>query len=135
MTPAKDPRMLAQLSGMLAQLSQLPGVRFCLVIASDGLVVAHTDEIDRDTADPIAAACSALVGTATAAEGVAGFQGPFQQNFSQWADGYLFVRRAGDRTCLAVATTETVDPGLIARAMTERIKQIGEITLSTPARA
>jgi predicted regulator of Ras-like GTPase activity (Roadblock/LC7/MglB family) len=128
MTPAKDP-------WMLAQLSQLPGVRFCLVIASDGLVVTHTDEIDRDTADPIAAACSALVGGAAAVEGVAGFEGPFQQNFSQWADGYLFVRRAGDRTCLAVATTETVDPGLIARAMAERIKQIGETTLSTPARA
>ncbi|MFI5593627.1 roadblock/LC7 domain-containing protein [Amycolatopsis sp. NPDC051758] len=128
MTPAKDP-------WMLEQLSQLPGVRYCLVITSDGLVETHTDEIDRDRADPVAAACSALLAGASAVEEVAGFEGSFQQNFSQWSDGFLFVRRAGDHTCLAVATDADINAGLIAHAMAERIKQIGESTLSTPARA
>ncbi|MEV7043941.1 roadblock/LC7 domain-containing protein [Amycolatopsis sp. NPDC051061] len=120
---------------MLAQLREIPGVRFCLVITSDGLVETHTDGIDKDRADSIAAVCSALVASAAAAEDFAGFAGPFQQNFSQWADGFLFVRRAGDRTCLAVATAADINPGLIAHAMAERIKQVGESTLSTPARA
>ncbi|MEV6639707.1 roadblock/LC7 domain-containing protein [Amycolatopsis sp. NPDC051371] len=128
MTPAKDP-------WMLAQLCEIPGVRFCLVITSDGLVETHTDGIDKDRADSIAAVSSALVASAVAAEDFAGFTGPFQQNFSQWADGFLFVRRAGDRTCLAVATAADINPGLIAHAMAERIKQVGESTLSTPARA
>jgi predicted regulator of Ras-like GTPase activity (Roadblock/LC7/MglB family) len=127
MTSTKDP-------WMLTQLTQIPGVRFCLVLASDGLVLTHTDGIDKDRADPLAAICSALVASAAAVEEVAGFDGPFQQNFSQWADGFLFVRRAGDRTCLAVATATDINPGLIAHAMAERIKQIGEPTLSTPVR-
>jgi predicted regulator of Ras-like GTPase activity (Roadblock/LC7/MglB family) len=128
MTPAKDP-------WMLAQLREIPGVRFCLVITSDGLVETPPDGIDKDRADSIAAVSSALVASAVAAGDFAGFAGPFQQNFSQWADGFLFVRRAGDRTCLAVVTDADINAGLIAHAMAERIKQIGESTLSTPARA
>ncbi len=128
MTSTQDP-------WMLAELAQIPGVRFCLVLASDGLVLTHTDGIDKDRADPTAAVCSALVASASAVEEVAGFAGPFQQNFSQWSDGFLFVRRAGDRTCLAVATAADINPGLIAHAMAERIRQVGESTLSTPARA
>ncbi|MEU0529153.1 roadblock/LC7 domain-containing protein [Amycolatopsis tolypomycina] len=120
---------------MLTQLTQLPGVRFCLVVTSDGLVDKHTPEINRDRADPIAAACSALLAGAIAVEEAAGVQGVFQQVFSHWSDGYLFIRRAGNRSSLAVVTSEDVDPGLIARAMAERIKQIGEPTLSAPARA
>ncbi|MFI5591221.1 roadblock/LC7 domain-containing protein [Amycolatopsis sp. NPDC051758] len=119
---------------MLAELTEIPGVRFCVVLASDGLVVTHTDGIDKDRADSIAAICSALVGSASAVQEVAGFAGSFQQTFCQWSDGFLFVRRAGDRTCLAVATAADISPGLIAHSMAERVKQVGESTLSTPAR-
>jgi predicted regulator of Ras-like GTPase activity (Roadblock/LC7/MglB family) len=119
---------------MLEELNRKPGVRFCLVFTSDGLKQAHTDAIDKDEADLVAAACSGLLATARAVQDAAGCQGPLLQNFSQWSDGYLFVRHAGEGTCLAVRTSADVDPSLIAYEMAARIRQIGEPTLSTPAR-
>jgi predicted regulator of Ras-like GTPase activity (Roadblock/LC7/MglB family) len=116
---------------MLDELTRIPGVRFCLVVTSDGLKQAHT-QIGKDEADTIAAAASGLLALAESVQDHAGFKGPLEQSFSRWADGYLFVRRAGDRTSLAVATTVDIDPGLIARAMADRIKQVGE-SMNTPA--
>jgi predicted regulator of Ras-like GTPase activity (Roadblock/LC7/MglB family) len=118
----------------LAQLTRIPGVRFCLVFAVDGILLAKTPEIDKDSAERIAAACSGLLSLAIAVNKDVGFEGPFLQNFSRWSDGYVFVRRAADKTSLAVVTSETADPSLVAHAMAERIQRIGEAALSTPAR-
>ncbi|SEB47490.1 Predicted regulator of Ras-like GTPase activity, Roadblock/LC7/MglB family [Amycolatopsis tolypomycina] len=127
MTSTQDP-------WMLGQLQRIESVRFCLVVSTDGLVLKKPDELDKDRADLLAAACAAVLASASAVKGPAGFEGAFQQNFSQWSDGFLFVRRAGEGTCLAVVTDENVNPGLLAHAMAERIKQVGESTLSTSAR-
>ena len=119
---------------MLKELTEVPGVRFCLVATSDGIVATHRGEIDRDTAEPVGAACSGFLAIAGALRGQEIFVGTLQQVFIKWGDGYLFVRQAGDRTLLAVVTTADIDPGLIASAMAERIQRIGKPILSTPAR-
>ncbi|MCR6488336.1 roadblock/LC7 domain-containing protein [Amycolatopsis sp. OK19-0408] len=119
----------------LAELTRIPGVRFCLVFAVDGILLTNTADIDEDGAQRIAAACSGLLSLATALNKDIGFQSPLLQNFSRWSDGYVFVRRAADKTSLAVVTSETADPSLIAHAMAERIQRIGESALSTPGRA
>ncbi|WP_410570442.1 roadblock/LC7 domain-containing protein [Amycolatopsis sp. cmx-4-61] len=119
---------------MLAELMRIPGVRFCLVFAVDGILMSKTAGIDTDSAQRIAAACSGQLSLAIAVNKEVGFQGPFLQNFSRWSDGYVFVRRAADKTSLAVVTSGTADPSLIAHAMAERIQRIGEPALSTPGR-
>jgi hypothetical protein len=48
--------------------------------------------------------------------------------------GYLFVRRAGDGSHLAVVTEQVVDPGLIGQQMQAQVVKIGHRNLATPPR-
>jgi hypothetical protein len=48
--------------------------------------------------------------------------------------GYLFVRRAGDGSHLAVITEPVVDPALIGQQMQAQVVKIGQRNLAAPPR-
>lgn len=121
---------------MLGEVTWVPGVRHAVVATSDGLVQARSQETSEDTADRMAAACAGLhslgrsvggefgVGTKTVQQVMVGFDG-----------GYLFVRRAGNGSHLAVVASSGVDPAVIGQQMQAQVIKIGEETLTAPARA
>jgi hypothetical protein len=120
---------------MIDEVSWVQGVRHVVVATSDGLVTARSDGTNEDVADRVAAACAGLhslgrsvakeFGTASRAvhQVMVGFDG-----------GYLFVRRAGDGSHLAVVTEQVVDPGLIGQQMQAQVVKIGHRNLATPPR-
>ncbi|HEY3954941.1 MAG TPA: roadblock/LC7 domain-containing protein [Streptosporangiaceae bacterium] len=120
---------------MIDEVTWVQGVRHVVVATSDGLVTARSDGTSEDVADRMAAACAGLhslgrsvgkeFGTASRAvhQVMVGFDG-----------GYLFVRRAGDGSHLAVVTEQVVDPGLIGQQMQAQVVKIGDRNLATPPR-
>lgn len=120
---------------MIDEVSWVQGVRHVVVATADGLVTARSDGTTEDVADRVAAACAGLhslgrsvgkeFGTASRAvhQVMVGFDG-----------GYLFVRRAGDGSHLAVVTGQVVDPGLISQQMQAQVVKIGDRNLATPPR-
>lgn len=120
---------------MVSDVAAVPGVRHALVLSSDGLLTARSNGLDKDEADPLAATCSGL---ASLAQSVANDHGSGTQAVRQlmveYDGGFLFVRAAGERSCLAVVTEAVIDPGLIAQQMQAQVLKIGEPTLATPVR-
>jgi predicted regulator of Ras-like GTPase activity (Roadblock/LC7/MglB family) len=111
---------------MLAEVRELPGVRFAVVLSVDGLVVTHTDSVDRDLADTVAAGCSGLVTLGRSLQTSADISGDFRQVMVEWGDGFLFARRAADGSCLAVVAQANINPALIGQGMATQVRKIGE---------
>lgn len=123
-------------SWMLDEVTWVKGVRHAVVATSDGLVQARSAGTTKDVADRVAAACAGLhslgrsigqefgTGRAAVQQVVVGFDG-----------GFLFVRRAGDGSHLAVITDPVVDPALIGQQMQAQVLKLGEANFSTPRRA
>jgi len=120
---------------MLDEVAWVQGVRHVVVATSDGLVTARSEGTSDDAADRVAAACAGLhsLGRSIGKEfGSAGRD--VQQVMVGFDGGYLFVRRAGDGSHLAVITEQVVDPGLIGQQMQAQVVKIGQANLATPPR-
>lgn len=122
-------------SWMLDEVTWVRGVRHAVVATSDGLVQARSEGTGKDMADRVAAACAGLhsLGQSIGQEFGAGTRA-VQQVMVGFDGGYLFVRRAGDGSQLAVITDPVVDPALIGQQMQAQIIKIGEGNFAAPAR-
>lgn len=120
---------------MLDEVTRVPGVRHAVVATSDGLVQARSDDTTDEVADRIAAACAGLhsLGRSAAKEFGSG-AGAVHQVLVGFDGGYLFVRRAGNASHLAVITAAGVDPALISQQMQAQVVKIGTQTLAVPPR-
>ncbi len=120
---------------MLDDVIWVQGVRHAVVATSDGLVQARSDGTSKDVADRVAAACAGLhsLGQSFGYEFGAGNRAVHQVMVG-FDGGYLFIRRAGDGSHLAVITDPVIDPALIGQQMQAQIIKIGEGNFSTPAR-
>lgn len=122
-------------SWMLDEVSWVKGVRHAIVATSDGLVQARSAGTAKDVADRVAAACAGLhsLGRSIGQEFGTGSRA-VQHVMVGFDGGFLFVRRAGDGSHLAVVTNAAVDPALIGQQMQAQVLKLGEASFSTPAR-
>jgi predicted regulator of Ras-like GTPase activity (Roadblock/LC7/MglB family) len=120
---------------MLDEVSWVQGVRHVVVATSDGLVLARSPATSEATAERLAAACAGLhsLGHSVGAEFGSGAR-TVQQVLVGFDGGYLFVRRTGDGSHLAVVTTLGVDPALIGQQMQAQVIKIGERYFTVPSR-
>jgi predicted regulator of Ras-like GTPase activity (Roadblock/LC7/MglB family) len=120
---------------MLDDVSWVQGVRHVVVATSDGLVLARSQLTTEQTAERLAAACAGLhsLGHSVANEFGSGTRA-VQQVLVGFDGGFLFVRRAGDGSNLAVVTSTRVDPSLIGQQMQAQVIKIGERNFNVPAR-
>jgi len=120
---------------MLAEVVSVPYVRHAVVLSADGLAMVRSEHTAPDVADRLAAACSGLqsLGRSVGREFGSGGRS-LRHLMIEFDGGYLFVRRAGDGSHLAVVTDPAVDPGLIAHQMQTQVNRIGERNLATSAR-
>ena len=120
---------------MIDEVTWVQGVRHVVVATSDGLVTARSDKTSEEVADRVAAACAGLhsLGRSVGKE-FGSASGAVHQVMVGFDGGYLFVRRAGDGSHLAVITEQVVDPGLIGQQMQAQVVKIGQRNLATPPR-
>jgi predicted regulator of Ras-like GTPase activity (Roadblock/LC7/MglB family) len=121
----------SDLNGLLSSfVDRIPGAISAVVVTSDGLVLALSERIARDSADQLAAVTSALASlTAGAAQCID--SGEVAQVIVEMAGGYLFVTTVSDGSSLAVMCDPTCDIGLIGYEMSLLVVRIGHVL--TPA--
>ena len=109
---------------------RIPGVESVVVLSTDGLVLALSDRLDRDTADTLAAVTSGLASlTAGAARHMGA--GTVNQVIVEMDGGYLFVTTVSEGSALAVMCGPECDIGLIGYEMSMLVSRVGQVL--TPA--
>lgn len=115
-------------------LEKTPGTRHALVLSKDGLKLCHTDQLNMDQADQLAAISSGLQSLSYGASVEFGDgSGGVRQSMTEFHGGLLFIVEAGRGAHLAVLASDDADVGIIGHNMNELVEQIGEY-LSAPPR-
>ncbi|WP_452101196.1 roadblock/LC7 domain-containing protein [Catellatospora bangladeshensis] len=109
---------------------RVPGARHAVVASSDGLVVAVSANLDRATADQLAAITSGLLGIAGCVSQLSDGD-EVRQTVIEMARGYFLTMAIRDGSVLAVIADNDADLGVVGFEMARLAKQTGEIL--TPA--
>jgi predicted regulator of Ras-like GTPase activity (Roadblock/LC7/MglB family) len=123
-----------RLGWMLNELANMPEVRFVVLLAADGMSLAYSESVDRDTADKVAASASGFhsIGVALAPF-CGGKDNGLRQVVGEFDEGFLFVKTAGENSLLAVSTTDLVNAEVVTHRMNGLAERVGE-ELASPAR-
>lgn len=100
-------------------------VRYVLLLSDDGLVTAHSQDLDRPDAEHLAAVASGLHSLAKGSGAHFGV-GRVRQTMIEFDTGVLLVTSAGDGSCLCVLTGAEADIGQVAYEMTLMVNRVGE---------
>jgi predicted regulator of Ras-like GTPase activity (Roadblock/LC7/MglB family) len=104
---------------------RVAGVVHTVVVSADGLLVAASDGLPRDSADQFAAVTASLISvTKTAAHLFDGDE--VRQNVVELGRGFLLVMPIRDGSSLAALATSTADVGVVGYEMAKLSKQAGE---------
>lgn len=123
-----------ELGWMLDEVLRVPEALHAILLSADGMLRAHSAEIDRDDAERLAAGLS---GVQSISRSTAEFCGnpdtPWQQTLIEFAHGYVFLVAAGEGAYLAVSTTENVDMEAVTYRMHKLVDRLGR-ELTSPVR-
>ena len=112
---------------------RVPGVTHAVVVSSDGMLVAVSDHLPRDSADQLAAVTSSLVSVTNGAARI--FDGDeIRQTVVEMGRGYFLVMSIRDGSILATLAAHEADVGVVGYEMAKLVKQAGEV-LSPEIRA
>ncbi|WP_433602599.1 roadblock/LC7 domain-containing protein [Nocardia sp. CA-135953] len=115
-----------RLGWLLEDLSNVPGVRFAVLLSDDGLRIAHSDGVNKDDAERFSAAASGLRSLGKAlGEFCGGFDNGVRQNMTEYDQGMILITAAGEGALLGVSTTPETDIGLVAHRMNELAGRVG----------
>lgn len=109
---------------------RVPGVSHAIVVSSDGLLVAVSQQLPRDSADQLAAVTSGLVSVTSGAARI--FDGDeVKQTVVEMGQGFFLVMSIRDGSILATLASKEADIGAVGYEMARLAKQAGEML--TPA--
>jgi predicted regulator of Ras-like GTPase activity (Roadblock/LC7/MglB family) len=100
------------------------GVKQTIAVSSDGLLMAMSSNLDRASADRLAAIVAGLRSLADGAARVMG-AGGVSQVVVEMHDAYLFVASISDGSALGVVAVRDANLGLIGYEMTVLVERIG----------
>jgi predicted regulator of Ras-like GTPase activity (Roadblock/LC7/MglB family) len=106
-------------------VERIPGVTSGVVITTDGLVLAHSQRLARDTADHLAAVTSGLASLTTGAAKTLG-AGAVNQVIVEMEGGYFFVSSISAGSALALMCQPDCDIGLVGYEMSLLVTRIGQ---------
>jgi predicted regulator of Ras-like GTPase activity (Roadblock/LC7/MglB family) len=123
-----------QSAWMIADIVGLPGVKHAIVYSSDGLLLVRSEQLDKDSADRLAASCSGLqsLGRSVGRE-FGEDSGAVRQQMIEFDGGFVFLRSA-EGAHLAVVAGPVVDPKLVGSRMQAQVLKIGAANLRSPRR-
>jgi predicted regulator of Ras-like GTPase activity (Roadblock/LC7/MglB family) len=102
------------------------GVTDAVAVSSDGLLMAMSSNLDRASAEQLAAIISGMVSLGNGASGCFGFDG-LEQVIVAMRKGFLFVSAISDGSCLGVVATKGCDIGLIGYQTTLLVERAGSV--------
>lgn len=114
-------------------VNQVPGVADAVVVSSDGLPIASSAGLDRDSIDRFSAVASGLIGLSYGAAGRFG-GGAVTEVIVEMENAFLFVTGISDGSLLAVMANANADVGLVAYEMAVLVEKAGA-TLTPELRA
>lgn len=109
---------------------RVAGVVHAVVVSSDGLLVAASHHLPRDSADQFAAVTSGLVSVIKSAARIFD-DDEIRQTVIEMGRGYLLVMSIRDGSILATLAVRDADVGVVGYEMAKLAKQAGEVL--TPA--
>jgi len=121
MTAVPEPANLNWLLDDL--LDRIPGAERAIVLSGDGLLIARSSTVDRDTGEHMAAVASGMQGLARGASRQYG-GGPLRQVIVEMENAFLVVTEAGAGASLAVLAVVDADLGHLAYEMNLLVKQV-----------
>ncbi len=107
-------------------VDRVPGVTEAVVVSADGLPMAVSRGLDRDTGDRFAAVASGLIGLAYGAAGRFG-GGAVTQIVIEMENAFLFVTGISDGSSLAIVADATADVGLVGYEMAVLVERAGAV--------
>jgi hypothetical protein len=114
------------LNWLLERLCEtVPTIRQAVVVSSDGLALAKSEDVDRDTADRLAAVSSGMIGLSYGSAGKFGV-GPVSNIIVEMERGWLFVTGIRRGSLLCCLTEKEIDLGAIAFEMSIFVQRVGD---------
>lgn len=113
--------------------AEVSGVSEAVVVSSDGLPLASSKGMDRDSVDRFAAVASGLIGLSYGAAGRFG-GGSVNEVIVEMENAFLFVTGISDGSLLAVMADSSSDIGLVGYEMAVLVDKAGE-TMTPELRA
>ncbi len=108
---------------------RVPGVRDAIIVSADGLLLAMSSGLSRESADRFAAAASGLIGLAHGAAAPFG-GGRVTEVIIEMEYGFIFVTGISDGSSMAVMSEASCDVGLVGYEMARLVERCG--TVLTP---
>lgn len=107
-------------------VERVPGVTEAVVVSSDGLPIAASNGLDRDSVDRFSAVSSGLIGLAYGAAGRFG-GGAVTEVIVEMENAFLFVTGISDGSLLATMAQAGADVGLVAYEMAVLVEKTGAV--------
>ncbi|MFE4922291.1 roadblock/LC7 domain-containing protein [Streptomyces sp. NPDC056661] len=104
---------------------QVPAVAHAVVISSDGLLLAFSDDLHHERAEQLAAIASGIVSITQAGAQVCE-SGEVVQTMVELPAGYLFLMAISDGSCLTVLASRDCDLSQIGFEMTTLVDRCGQ---------
>ena len=105
-------------------VAHVPGIREAVVVSSDGLLIAVSDQVERAPADRLAAVAAGLTSIARGA-GQPMDAGPLHEIIIEMEHALLIVMCISDGSALAVVADRPCDVGLVAYEMASLTERAG----------
>jgi uncharacterized protein len=106
-------------------IGTVPGIKQAVVVSSDGLALAKSDGVDRETAERLAAVSSGMIGLAYGSAGRFG-AGPVSNVIVEMQNGWLFITGIRDGSLICCLTEKDIDMGAIAFEMSIFVQRVGD---------
>lgn len=104
----------------------VPTTRQAVVVSSDGLPLAVSAGVDRESADRLSAVASGMIGLAYGSAGRFG-AGSVSNVIVEMENGWMFVTGIRDGSLMCVLTARQVDIGAVAYEMAMFSERAGEV--------
>jgi predicted regulator of Ras-like GTPase activity (Roadblock/LC7/MglB family) len=127
MTTKQASQAASNLNWLLSNfVNRVPGAVEAIVVSSDGLLMAMSENLSRAAADRFAAVASGLMGLAY------GAAGPFEggrvnEVIVEMDHAFLFVTSISDGSRMAVVTEAPCDVGLLGYEMAVFVERAGAV--------
>ncbi|MET7490288.1 roadblock/LC7 domain-containing protein [Streptomyces sp. NPDC005538] len=123
------------LSWVLKPIADTPKVRHAVIASSDGMLVAKSESLDRDTAEGIAAmSCSGISAIRTTADTALNAASPIETVTTVSKEGIVIIMPAAHHTFLVVAGERDMAIGSVVTTVALQARRFGEKRMSVPAR-
>jgi uncharacterized protein len=103
----------------------VPAIKQAVVVSSDGLAMAKSQDVDRESAERLAAVSAGMIGLAYGSAGRFG-AGAVSNIIVEMQQAWLFVTGIREGSLLCCLTSKEIDLGAVAFEMSIFVQRVGD---------